>query len=72
MNGNLQLINRRQLAEKLGISIRTLQRWLSMGKIPKPIYLGSRRRLPRWVLSKIDHWIMSNCPNDKNWNGEEE
>ncbi|QDT97754.1 Prophage CP4-57 regulatory protein (AlpA) [Gimesia aquarii] len=70
MNDNVKLIDRRQLASKLGISIRTLQRWLSSGKIPKPIYLGSGRRLPRWILSTIDQWIISSCPSVKDSNIE--
>jgi excisionase family DNA binding protein len=48
----------REAAQKLGVSIRTLQRWISVGEGPAVVELGSRRKgildddLEGWVLSR--------------------
>jgi predicted DNA-binding transcriptional regulator AlpA len=48
----------REAAQKLGVSIRTLQRWISVGEGPAVVELGPRRKgildddLEGWVLSR--------------------
>jgi len=45
--------NARELAESLGVSVRTLMRLRSSGKLPKPARLG--RRLV-WRVRDIEQW----------------
>ncbi len=44
------LISPKELAEMLDVSPRTIWRWLSCGRIPKPIHIGGARR---WWRSEI-------------------
>ncbi len=45
-----------ELAEHLQISVRGVWRLVSIGELPKPIYIG---RLARWQRKTVSDWIDS-------------
>jgi len=49
-----KLLNKRELADVLGISMRTLNYWMSTDRLPQPLRLG---RIVRWSQPQIDAWI---------------
>ena len=49
----IQLLTKKQLAQRLGISESTVETWSADGvRLPKPIYLGTRS--PRWNLGTVE------------------
>ncbi|QDU79813.1 Helix-turn-helix domain protein [Polystyrenella longa] len=53
-----ELLDRAELAQRLKVSLRTLQRYIARGMLPKPVYLG---RLVRWRTTDIIEWIDNGC-----------
>jgi excisionase family DNA binding protein len=54
----------REIASRLGVSSQTVYRWITEGKVPPPIKIGSTMRFPR---EAIDEWFANGCPpQDKN------
>jgi len=53
------LLSANQVAELLGVSVRTLWRLLSAGKLPAPVRLGGS---VRWRNADIRQWIDEGCP----------
>jgi excisionase family DNA binding protein len=53
------LISAEHLARLLDISVRTLWRLRSAGKLPDPIRIGGS---VRWNAQEIDEWIAEGCP----------
>lgn len=49
-----QLISAKQLADKLGVSVRTLEDLIIRGVVPPHIKLG---RLRRWDSTQVDAWL---------------
>lgn len=56
----VQLLTAPDVAKRLRISVRGVWRQVSVGEIPKPIYLG---RLARWPLPVIKQWMEDGCPS---------
>lgn len=56
---SLSLLSAGKLAERLGVSIRTLWRLRAAGKLPHPIRLGGS---VRWRPEDIQAWIAAGCP----------
>lgn len=54
-----RLIDAAELAQRLGVSVRTVYRWDDLGFIPRSIRL---RRSRRWRSDEIDAWIAAGCP----------
>ncbi len=54
VTGN-RFIRRKEAAAKLGVSIATLDRWASIGRICKPSHIGSRAS--GWPESYLDSLI---------------
>lgn len=52
------------LAETLDMSVRSIHRLLSGGKIPKPSRLGGQLR---WSRAEIEEWIQAGMPDRKTW-----
>lgn len=52
------LIDAEALAKMMDISVRTLWRLLSAGKLPQPVRIG---RNTRWRLAEIRRWIEGGC-----------
>jgi excisionase family DNA binding protein len=42
----------RQVADELGVTVRTVQRWIADGRLPA-IRVGGRRRVPRAALARV-------------------
>lgn len=57
---NERLVKVSELANKLGVGVRTVWRLRDMGKLPAPIKLGGATR---WRESEISEWIVSGCPD---------
>lgn len=58
---NLQLLDVGQVAEILCLSERTVWRYSSAGKIPKPVKLA--RQVVRWKKADIDAYLTSLKPD---------
>lgn len=54
------MLSAQMLAKRLAISVRTLWRLRSAGKIPPPIRLGGA---VRWRTADIEAWVAAGCPN---------
>jgi excisionase family DNA binding protein len=48
------LLNAREVAERLGISLRTVWRWTVTGELPAPVRRG---RIVRWKVADIDQFV---------------
>lgn len=51
---DLRLIDRKQLARELGVSVRTISRWRRERKLPKPLIFDRNR--PFWSVPQIAEW----------------
>ena len=64
MNGVMQspgrLITTRDLAERLQVDRKTVQRWRGERRLPDPIEIGG---VVRWRQQDIDEWLDSQTPN---------
>jgi len=63
-NANTLLLSASTLAKRLDISVRTLWRLRSSGKLPPPVHLGGSLR---WRAREIDAWIAAGCPEANAW-----
>jgi predicted DNA-binding transcriptional regulator AlpA len=50
-----QLLSRAAVAERVGVAVRTIERWARDGIGPKPIKLGPR--VIRYRASDIEEWL---------------
>ncbi len=66
-DGNTLLLSASTLAKRLDISVRTLWRLRSSGKLPRPVHLGGSLR---WRAREIDAWIKSGCPEVDAWEAQ--
>ncbi len=58
-----RLLTPDDMCQLLGISRRTLLRWISSGRVPAPIRVGSEGRpLLRWPAEVIQQWLAAGCP----------
>ena len=64
VHDHIQLITAEQLGGILGVSVRTVWRLRSAGKLPLPVQLGGSIR---WKRGEVEAWIDANCPNLENW-----
>jgi predicted DNA-binding transcriptional regulator AlpA len=49
-------LTKRDVAEKLGLHPRSINRYVDRGDFPKPIYLDGKHRVPRWSPSQLQEW----------------
>lgn len=54
-----RLLSAKELAQKLGISRRQIDRLRNTQQLPKPLEIGS---LLRWDPHVITRWIEAGCP----------
>jgi len=54
------LMSAEKLALLLDVSVRTLWRLRSAGKLPRPVKIGG---CVRWRLAEIRAWIAAGCPH---------
>jgi predicted DNA-binding transcriptional regulator AlpA len=52
-------------ARVLGISRAQLWKLHSAGKIPAPVYLGTKA--PRWRVAELQAWTAAGCPPRDQW-----
>ena len=61
MNSILELISQRplltkhDLARRWGLTMRTVERWVANGTLPRPVAISG----PRWTLAMIARWEKS-------------
>lgn len=63
--GRRSLIKTKDLAKRLDISVRQLQRLKSRGELIHPIQVGNQNR---WRPEEVDAWIQEGCPAPRNNN----
>lgn len=56
-NAESTLLTPKELAELLGVSIRSIWRRINDGTIPEPVRIG---RLVRWHRQTIENWLLGN------------
>lgn len=52
------------LAQRLGVSPRTVRRLDLAGRLPAPVRIG---RAVRWREEEIDRWLESGAPERREW-----
>ena len=57
-------VDANRLAELLELSVRTIRRLDSAGKLPRPVRIGGA---VRWSVSEITHWLDAGCPDRQRW-----
>jgi prophage regulatory protein len=57
-------VDANRLAELLGLSIRTIRRLDSSGKLPRPLRIGGA---VRWRISEVNQWVDAGCPDRAEW-----
>ncbi len=65
-NQHTQLLTAKALAKQLSISTRTLWRYRSAGRLPRPVQIGGVGAI-RWLQRDIDKWIGMNCPSQRDF-----
>jgi predicted DNA-binding transcriptional regulator AlpA len=58
------LLSIRHLAELLELSIRSVHRMNSAGRLPRPVRLGGS---VRWRRDEVVRWIAAGCPSRHAW-----
>ena len=61
---DMALLCAETLAQRLDVSLRTLWRLRSSGKLPSPIKLGGS---VRWRAVEIAAWVAAGCPCLEEW-----
>lgn len=59
-----RMLNAKQVASELGVSLRTVRSWDNSGRLPRPIRVG---RVVRWSAEELARWIKSRCPHRDVW-----
>ena len=52
-----QLLTAREVAELLGIGLRTVWRWTVTGQLPAPVRQGRQGRVVRWRVRDLKRFI---------------
>lgn len=50
-----ELLRRVEFADRVGVTVRTVERWEREGRGPKPIRIG--RRTVRYRVTDIENWL---------------
>jgi predicted DNA-binding transcriptional regulator AlpA len=58
------VVDARQLAPLLCISLRTVRAWDAAGKLPSPVRIGGR---VVWRLDEIRAWLDAGAPDRQTW-----
>jgi predicted DNA-binding transcriptional regulator AlpA len=58
-------VDARGAAALLGISRAQFYRLHSAGRLPLPVYLGTRA--PRWIVQELRDWLTAGCPDRQTW-----
>ncbi len=57
------LIEVEGVAEMTGLSVRSIWRFSSSGKMPKPIAIGGKAK--RWSYQELLKWVEERCPSSE-------
>lgn len=52
-----RLVTDEQIAAWLGVTVRTVQIWTRLAKLPPPVKLGKSRAPKRWLAEDVAAWI---------------
>jgi predicted DNA-binding transcriptional regulator AlpA len=52
-------------ARVIGVSRAQLWKLHGSGRLPKPVYLGTRA--PRWLYEELRAWLAAGCPDLLTW-----
>jgi len=69
-NQTCQLLSAKALAKILATSVRSIWRYRSSGRLPKPVQVG--QGAIRWRQSDIEKWISMDCPDRKEFEARKE
>jgi prophage regulatory protein len=58
------VLNAEQVAQTLGVSVRTIRRLDCAGKLPKPVRIGGA---VRWRRDELEAWVAADCPDREKW-----
>ena len=50
-----QLLSRKEVARRLAVTVKTVERWTAAGKFPRPILLQGTE--PRWPEVVVEAWL---------------
>jgi predicted DNA-binding transcriptional regulator AlpA len=53
MSSNKKFLRKRSVADRYGVSERTVDRWVDLGRLPKPVYLPGSR-IPLFAEDGLD------------------
>lgn len=59
------LVDARELARMLSVSLATIRRMDAGGRLPKPLHLSAG--CVRWRTREIELWIAAGCPRRGDW-----
>jgi predicted DNA-binding transcriptional regulator AlpA len=59
-----RLLSAADLAQELGLNIRTIRRMDLDGRLPRAVRIS---RAVRWRRAEIAAWIRAGCPNREEW-----
>jgi excisionase family DNA binding protein len=51
------LLTAKEVAERLGVGLRTVWRWTATGELPAPVRRGSSGRIVRWKVTDIERFV---------------
>jgi predicted DNA-binding transcriptional regulator AlpA len=54
--GLKRYLTKGEVATMVGLHPRSINRYVDRGDLPRPIYLDSKRRVPRWSSSDLRDW----------------
>lgn len=64
MDADNSLMTRQQLAAELSVDPNTAEKLAELGRIPKPIDLGTDgKKMLRWRRADFDKWLSDGCPS---------
>ena len=52
----MRMLSLKEVAARLGVCLRTAEKMLAEGRLPKPVRIG---RLRKWSEDQIDAWIVA-------------
>ena len=63
-NQNCQLLSAKALSKLLQTSVRSIWRYRSSGKLPKPVKIGGAIR---WSAQECADWLAAGAPDRRTW-----